>query len=294
MAATTEGTLSERANSLAASPALRNVVLIYALFALAAVAYWPASEALYDVWTDFRNLGGTHGFLVLGISLWLIFRNRRSLDAVYGQQQGLALVALLLASFGWLILWRAGLQDPHLALIPIILWLGVFAAFGRKAAAGSALPIGFLYFAWPGWAYLAPVLQALTTRAVGLLASALGLRAYIEGNTVVIPEGTFEIEGGCSGIHFLVVGLALAVLQGELIAAPFRKRVNLVCVMDAILAAGGLGQFAAGNRAKIVRKEDGKDKEIRVRLDDLFNKGDLSQNLALKPGDVLVVPQSRF
>ena len=64
--------------------------------------------------------------------------------------------------------------------------------------------------------------------------------------------------------------------------------------MDAILAAGGLGQFAAGNRAKIVRTEGGKDKDIRVRLDDLFNKGDLSQNLALKPGDVLVVPQSRF
>lgn len=65
-------------------------------------------------------------------------------------------------------------------------------------------------------------------------------------------------------------------------------------VMDAILAAGGLGQFAAGNRAKIVRTEAGKEKEIRVRVDDLFNKGDLSQNLALKPGDVLVVPQSRF
>ena len=65
-------------------------------------------------------------------------------------------------------------------------------------------------------------------------------------------------------------------------------------VMDAILAAGGLAQFAAGNRAKIVRTEGGKEKEIRVRIDDLFNKGDLSQNLALKPGDVLVVPQSRF
>ena len=65
-------------------------------------------------------------------------------------------------------------------------------------------------------------------------------------------------------------------------------------VMDAILAAGGLSQFAAGNRAKIVRTEGGKEKEIRVRVDDLFNKGDLSQNLALQPGDVVVVPQSRF
>ena len=65
-------------------------------------------------------------------------------------------------------------------------------------------------------------------------------------------------------------------------------------VMDAILAAGGLSQFAAGNRAKIVRTEGGKEKEIRVRAEDLFNKGDLSQNLALKPGDVVVIPQSRF
>jgi polysaccharide export outer membrane protein len=65
-------------------------------------------------------------------------------------------------------------------------------------------------------------------------------------------------------------------------------------VMDAILAAGGLSQYAAGNRAKIVRTEGGKEKEIRVRAEDLFNKGDLSQNLALKPGDVVVIPQSRF
>ena len=78
------------------------------------------------------------------------------------------------------------------------------------------------------------MLQALTTRAVGLLASAFGLRVYIEGNTVGIPEGTFEIEGGCSGIHFLVVGLALAVLQGELIDAPIRRRVKLIAVMAAL------------------------------------------------------------
>jgi polysaccharide export outer membrane protein len=74
-------------------------------------------------------------------------------------------------------------------------------------------------------------------------------------------------------------------------ALPYHEGMK---VMDAILAAGGLSQFAAGNRAKIVRNEGGKDKEIRVRLDDLFNKGDLSQNLALKPGDVVVIPQSRF
>jgi polysaccharide export outer membrane protein len=65
-------------------------------------------------------------------------------------------------------------------------------------------------------------------------------------------------------------------------------------VMDAVLAVGGLTSFAAGNRAKIVRQVDGKGQEIRIRLDDLVNKGDMRQNKELQPGDVLVVPQSAF
>jgi len=65
-------------------------------------------------------------------------------------------------------------------------------------------------------------------------------------------------------------------------------------VMDVMLQVGGLGEFAAGNRAKIVREVGGKQTEIKVRLVDLLNKGDMSQNQALKPGDVIVIPQSRF
>jgi polysaccharide biosynthesis/export protein len=65
-------------------------------------------------------------------------------------------------------------------------------------------------------------------------------------------------------------------------------------VLDAVLAVGGLGQFAAGNRARIVRTEDGRQKEIKLKLAALVNDGDMKQNVALKPGDVLVVPETRF
>jgi len=65
-------------------------------------------------------------------------------------------------------------------------------------------------------------------------------------------------------------------------------------VLDAILEVGGLSEFAAGNRAKIVRAVGGKQTEIRVRADDLVNKGDMSQNLEVRPGDVIVVPESRW
>ena len=65
-------------------------------------------------------------------------------------------------------------------------------------------------------------------------------------------------------------------------------------VLDVVLAVGGLTEFAAGNRAKIVRVRGGKQSEIKVRLNDLVNKGDMKQNIPLQPGDVLVVPESRF
>jgi polysaccharide export outer membrane protein len=72
---------------------------------------------------------------------------------------------------------------------------------------------------------------------------------------------------------------------------PYRAGMK---VLDAVLAVGGLTQFAAGNRTKIERMDGGRKQELRVKLDSLVNKGDMSQNLPLQPGDVLVVPEARF
>jgi polysaccharide export outer membrane protein len=72
---------------------------------------------------------------------------------------------------------------------------------------------------------------------------------------------------------------------------PYRDGMT---VLDALLAVGGLGQFAAGNRAHIARTVNGKEQDIKVKLDALVNGGEMQQNLKLVPGDVLVVPESRF
>jgi polysaccharide export outer membrane protein len=74
-------------------------------------------------------------------------------------------------------------------------------------------------------------------------------------------------------------------------ALPYR---NGMTVLDAVLAVGGLNQFAAGNRAQVVRTVHGKSQELKIKLGALVNDGDMTQNLALEPGDVLVVPESRF
>jgi polysaccharide export outer membrane protein len=75
-------------------------------------------------------------------------------------------------------------------------------------------------------------------------------------------------------------------------SVPYREGLT---TLDAVLAVGGLTQFAAGNRAKIVRQgEDGKTVEIKVKLESLVRKGKIEENVPLKPGDVLIVPASLF
>ncbi len=70
-------------------------------------------------------------------------------------------------------------------------------------------------------------------------------------------------------------------------------RANLT-VLDVLIQVGGLAPFAAGNRAKLVRAVNGKTVEIPLRLNDLLNKGDIKANVAVRPGDVLIIPESRF
>ncbi|OOC11416.1 MULTISPECIES: XrtA/PEP-CTERM system exopolysaccharide export protein [Thioalkalivibrio] len=65
-------------------------------------------------------------------------------------------------------------------------------------------------------------------------------------------------------------------------------------VMDVMIAVGGITDFAAGNRALIVRQEDGERQQYRVRLDDLVNGGDISANVDMVPGDTLIIPERRF
>lgn len=74
-------------------------------------------------------------------------------------------------------------------------------------------------------------------------------------------------------------------------ALPYRRDMSL---MDVLIAVGGVTDFAAGNKASIVRTVDGKQEKVTVRLDDLIRDGDISANMMMRPGDILVIPESFF
>ena len=74
-------------------------------------------------------------------------------------------------------------------------------------------------------------------------------------------------------------------------ALTYRDELSL---LDVMIEAGGLTEFAAGNGAKLVRRTDNGLKTYDLRLADLLNKGDMSANLEMQPGDIVVIPESWF
>jgi polysaccharide export outer membrane protein len=74
-------------------------------------------------------------------------------------------------------------------------------------------------------------------------------------------------------------------------ALAYRQGMSL---MDVLIAVGGITDFAAGNKASIIRVVDGKRESVPVRLQDLLRDGDISANVAILPGDILVIPEGWF
>ncbi|MEP7311553.1 MAG: XrtA/PEP-CTERM system exopolysaccharide export protein [Pseudomonadota bacterium] len=131
-----------------------------------------------------------------------------------------------------------------------------------------------------------PLVEDLT--AVGKTTS--GLARDIElvlGKYVRTPQVNVIVSTALSAMSKVTV-VGAAARPGSI---PYRDGLR---VMDAVLAVGGMSEFAAGNRAKIVRTDGPKNVEIRIRLKDLLEKGELKENELLKPGDVLVIPESFF
>src|SRR5689334_13891349 len=110
------------------------------------------------------------------------------------------------------------------------------------------------------------------------------LSKYIQDPSVTVIVRSFI---GPSDRQVRVIGEAT-----DPLAIPYRDHMTL---LDVMIAAKGLTKFTAGNRAVIVRLASaGKQQTIQVRLADLIKDGDISQNIEMKPGDTLIIPQTWF
>lgn len=113
----------------------------------------------------------------------------------------------------------------------------------------------------------------------------LQLSQYIEDPLVTVIVNEFA---GTFSQQVRIVGAT-----AEPASLPYRANMTL---LDAMIAVGGLSEYAAGNRAKLIRfdRESGQQREYALRLSDLLRRGESDANVMLRPGDVIIIPESMF
>ena len=74
-------------------------------------------------------------------------------------------------------------------------------------------------------------------------------------------------------------------------SVPYRQHMTL---LDLMISVGGMTEFAAGNKSVLVRTENGQQRSYGLRLDDLLKDGDISANMAMMPGDIVIISESWF
>jgi len=213
----------------------RRLAVLCGVIGAVLLLYLPATQSIGALWVDGPRRNYTHGYLVLAISLWLMWQSRVELGQRDAQPMPTAWRAmLLLVMLGTVVLWqfayRAGIQIGMEVLLLPLVWMSVLMLLGQRAARAMFLPVAYLGFAMTFWDFLNPLAQSSTTQAVSLMLKIAGVPAHIVGNVVDIPSGSFEIQGGCSGLHFIIVGLAVAVLIGELRGDGWRMRLRWVLI----------------------------------------------------------------
>jgi polysaccharide export outer membrane protein len=111
------------------------------------------------------------------------------------------------------------------------------------------------------------------------------LKRYVREPNVTVMVRSFV---GMPDQQIRVIGEA-----AQPMGMPYREGLT---VMDVMIGARGLTRYASGNRAEIIRRNatTGEREVIRVRLNDLLRGGDVSQDVPMRPGDTLVIPQGWF
>lgn len=196
------------------------------LFILFIIAYWNSLADLVHLWNT--NETYSHGYIIPLIAAILIYRQNNRLKHVALDPS----VALLIPLIGTLIIWfLAVITDTkviELTVLPFIYVFAFMSMIGLKASRLIFAATLYLIYATPVWDLTVPLLQDIATYVNEFALRLLGLPILIEDTTVTTPAGSFEIEGGCSGVRYLIVTLALGTYYG---LTHYKKVRNIIVLL---------------------------------------------------------------
>ena len=204
-------------------------VLIYFSTAVSIVAIWNRSDTF------------AHGFVILPISLWLIWQRRETLRDMSAEPFWPALVLLAVCGFGWLLADLGGVHIVKQYAFTAMLPLTALAVLGLRIARTIVFALLFILFAVPfGEIFIGPLMDLTADMTIAAL-RATGIPVLREGNMFSIPTGNWSVVEACSGLRYLIASVTLGTLYAHLTYRSRRRQALfvLLSILVPILANSG-------------------------------------------------------
>jgi exosortase A len=201
------------------------LALLFA-FALIIACYWSTAVGMVEIWE--RSGTFTHAFLVLPISLWLVWRLRGALAQFTPSPAPWMAVPLLLVGVLWLLGELVAVNVVTQFALVSMLVLSVPMLLGMPLARAITFPLLFLYFCVPFGEFVMPRLMQWTADITVLGVRLSGVPVYQEGLQFVIPSGHWSVVEACSGIRYLIASVCIGVLFAYLNYSSLKRRVLFV------------------------------------------------------------------
>ena len=204
----------------------------------------PTFQSMYAIWD--RSETYAHGFVILPIALWLLWRDRHRLAAVPVAGDARAFLVIVPLALGWLAAALGGAAVVQQYAF-VALWIAsVWLVLGFPMLRAAMFPLGFLLLMVPvGEALIQPLISFTADFTVGAV-RLVGIPVYREGPFFTLPSGEWNVVEGCSGLRYLISSSTLGILYAYLTYRSPWKRVAFS------VASFIVPVFANGMRATII------------------------------------------
>jgi exosortase A len=231
------------ADPVHAAPIARSTIVLLALALLAPFAlYFGTVRSIISIWDSSETFA--HGYVILPLSLWLIWRKRENFSLYPPQPYPPALLLLALLGAGWLAAQLGEVQVVSQYAFVAMFPVAALALFGPRLAGSLAFPLLFLLAAVPfGEVFVAPLIQFTADFTVWAV-RATGIPVLRSGTHFELPSGDWSVVEACSGVRYLISSITLGCLYAYLTYRSNLRRALFIGVSVVVpVVANGLRAY---------------------------------------------------
>jgi exosortase A len=216
-------------------------MVVVAVVGILAV-YWRTAESIVAIWS--RSETFQHGFLIVPISIWLIWARRNEVAKIAPSPDPLGFLLLAGAGLAWLVAAAGQVQFIQQFALVAMIPATVVAVTGRRVAVALTFPLAFLLFGVPVGEALIPPLMEWTADSTVTLLRWSGIPVLREGLFFTIPSGNWSVVEGCSGVRYLIASITVGALFAYLSYQRTWKRALFVVLSALVpIVANGLRAY---------------------------------------------------